>query len=147
MYLLDSLSVKVSTEVDSSLLISIIDRGGAFTFTAIPYSMDFGTMDPSETMLADVIIESTAAYSIDVLSQNGGRLKHTTVAEYVVYTFSFNGSPVTLTQGISSNLVSNATKSFNPGDLYPIDIQLAPTIGFIPAGDYTDNLTFTITAN
>ncbi len=147
MILLDSMTFKLHTNADSSIRAAITERNGAFAFDSLPYKINFGTLDPSEIKEADLIVEATSSYSIDVESWRGNRLKHTKVAEYVDYTFSFNNTIVTLPEGVLTNLVTNAPASFSPGDRYPIDIQIGSVIGFIPAGNYKDILSFTITAN
>ena len=147
MILLDSMTFKLHTNTDSAIRAAITERNGAFAFDSLPYKINFGTLDPSEIQEADIIVEATSSYSIDVESLRGNRLKHTKVAEYVDYTFSFNNTLVALPEGVLTNLITNAPASFSPGDRYPIDIQIGSVIGFIPAGTYKDVLSFTITAN
>ena len=97
-------------------------------------------------MSADMIVNSHGAYSISVESMYGSRLKHTQVNEYVDYSLSFNTSPVSLTAGTPTSLVTNAPASFTPGDRYPFSITMETLID-APAGDYEDYLTFEITGN
>ena len=147
MVLLDSMTFKIHTNVDSSIRTTITTRGGAFEFASIPYTMYFGTLDSGERQEADLIVEATSSYSIDVESKRGNRLRHTQVAEYVDYIFSFDNTLVTLPEGVLTNLVPTAPRAFPSVARYPIDIQIGPVIGFIPAGKYKDVLSFTITAN
>ncbi len=147
MILLDSMTFKLHANADSIIRTAITERNGAFAFDSLPYKINFGTLDPSETKEADLIIEATSSYSINVESLQGNRLKHKQVAEYVDYSFSFNNTIVALPAGIPTNLVTNAPASFSPGDRYPIDIQIGSVIGFVPAGTYKEVLSFTITAN
>ena len=147
MILLDSMTFKLHTNTDSAIRAAITERNGAFALDSLPYKINFGTLDPSEIQEADIIVEATSSYSIDVESLRGNRLKHNQVSEYVDYTFKFNNTLVTLPEGVLTNLVTNAPASFSPGDRYPIDIQIGSVIGFVPAGTYREVLSFTITAN
>ncbi len=144
--LLDSQKRTIKATAAFEFKLSLVARNAAFDFTSSTYNLDFGILDPSESLEADLIIDSHESYSINVTSAQGNKMKHTLVNEYVDYSFSFDGSPITLAAGVSTPLVTSAAASFTPGDRYPIDITVA-TIIDEPAGDYEDNLTFTITAN
>ena len=147
MELLDSLNFKIHTNASDVIRSAIVEKNGAFDFNSLPYKINFGTLTSGDIEEADLVIEATSSYSVDVESLRGNRLKHTKVAEYVNYTFTFDGSPVTLPAGATVNLVTNTPASFSPGDRYPMEIQIEATIGFVPAGSYKDILSFTITAN
>jgi hypothetical protein len=149
MVLLDSMTFKIHTTVDSSIRTTITERDGVYEFDSIPYTMYFGTLDPGEIREADLVVEATTSYSIDVESKRGNRLRHTQVDEYVDYIFYFGdtGTEVTLPEGVLTNLVPTAPRTNPSVAIYPIDIQIGPVIEFVPAGTYKDILSFTITAN
>ncbi len=143
---LDIIKPVFTASVAYEFKLSVVARDAAFNFDNSAYNLDYGTIDPSQVLQADMIVDSHESYSIDVVSTFGSKMKHTIVDEYIDYTFSFDGTAIPLTVGVSTNLVTSASASFTPGDRYPIDIT-AETIIDAPAGDYEENLTFTISAN
>jgi len=84
---------------------------------------------------------SKDGYKIQISSQNLGKLV-LNATHFVPYTLTYGGQAVNLTTGTEFNrsFVSAAPIDKNVNISYTGNTNL-------PAGDYTDNITFTITAN
>jgi hypothetical protein len=109
-------------------------------------TLNFGDMTDGESMSANAIMRTNAtSWSLAVASTNGGYMKNNTTSATVPYTFSYNSlvkalptnSTVIETGGWTATSSGYATR--------PLTFTLGNT--FNTPGTYTDNLTFTLTAN
>ncbi len=130
----------VSTDVPKMVSLSLIDRGAGYNENDTTQDLDFGVLEPLESLGMDLRVKSNAGHQITFYSQNEGRLKHVNSNDTVSYFLRVNGrsknlvsaSPVIIGQrgGVSSLL----------GDLYKVDIQIA-NFSNKAAGLYNDTIT------
>jgi hypothetical protein len=138
-----SINLIVPVIYDLSILPS-----GSSTFDVNTYyqTLNFGTMTDGESMSANAIIRTNAtSWSLAVASTNGGLLKNSSTTATVPYAFNYNGTVKTLTT-TSTVIETGGWSATSSGyATRPLTFTLGDT--FKTPGTYTDNLTFTLTAN
>lgn len=143
----DSESILISITVEPSVNISIVDVGAGYNASATSYSMDFGSLSEGEFLEADAVARANTTYSISIYSYNGSRMKHETVDEYVPYTLSVDNNSVNITTPMSPvNAVTNAPLTPSTGTAHLIKV-IIDSYGWVPSGDYEDNLVLEILGN
>jgi spore coat protein U-like protein len=138
---------EVTATVRSGMLISLGNvASGSGNATAL---MDLGGLYSGLQQTATFTIRSNSAYTLKVMSQNGGRLKlrenasgYGTAAE-IPYTLSLAGQTVLLGTGYST--VLNATATSAQGQSYPLLVSI-PQVADKLSGLYEDMLSLTIEA-
>ena len=143
----DSESITISITVESSVNISIVDAGAGYNATTSNYGMDFGTLSEGEFLEADAVARANTTYTISIYSYNGSRMKHETVDEYVPYSLSIDNNSVNVTTPMTPvNAVMNAPLTPSTGTAHPIKVTI-DSYGWVPSGDYEDNLVLEIMGN
>lgn len=131
--------------VDPIIGLSIGDVGSQYDPNGTSYSLDFGTLSPGDSMMAQATALSNTSYTIEVFSQNGGNMSHLEVGETIPYTLLIDTVPVAISPSSPVEVISgSATPS--TGTAHTIEVVIG-SFNWVPAGDYEDNLSFTITAN
>lgn len=83
---------------------------------------------------------SHSGYKVNIVSSNNGNLKRTTGTEILPYTLHYNGNSV--------NYGEDFTYSFTNASVSSREVRISYTANpNLSAGDYTDNITFTIVVN
>ncbi|MCX7026478.1 MAG: hypothetical protein NT061_03090 [Spirochaetes bacterium] len=118
------------------------------TFDSNTYNqtLNFGDMIEGESMSVNAILRTNAgSWSLAVASTNGGYMKNSATGTTVHYTFNYNGTVTALTT-ISTIIETGGWTDTSSG--YATR-HLTFTLGdtFNTPGTYSDNLTFTLTAN
>ncbi len=116
------------------------------------YSVSIADMQTGSTASFDAIVKANIGYTVEASSANRGVLKHIDKSE-IPYQISFVGGPTPDTTNYSLSSPQGAVLTQDPagdpttGTRYNSTI----TIGSVPVlatvGDYTDTVTFTVTAN
>lgn len=119
------------------------------------YSIQFDNITSNATKNFNLHIQSNFKYYVRVRSTNGGKLRHerygastNPVNEQVSYTLTYNGSTYPLASGTSYTLTPSKQSTTGFGtdsNSYPITLTLG-TIDNLTAGEFSDSLAFTVTA-
>jgi len=104
--------------------------------------LDFNTLNTGEIRSARVQVRATSGVTIQVVSQNKGKLKHKTLAAEVPYALKLNNVTMTLDQGPAETDVSPPVSL--DGTSYPMVVTIGDVSGR-PSGTYKDLLTITVT--
>ena len=142
-----TVTMTVTITVEKSVKISIVDVGAAYNPSSSGYGMDFGTLSENEYLEADAVALANTPYSISTYSYYGSKMKHETVNEYIPYTLSVDGTIISITTPMTAvPAVTNAPMTPSTGTAHRIKITIS-AYGWVPSGDYEDNLVFEITEN
>lgn len=118
------------------------------------FAIDFDNITSNATKSFNLNIQSNFRYKLAVKSINGGKLRHerygastNPVNEQVSYTMSYNGTTYALASGTSYTMATKqkATGFGTNSRSYPITLTLG-TIDNLTAGEFSDSLAFTVTA-
>lgn len=118
------------------------------------FSIEFDNITSNATQLFNLNIQSNFRYKLTVKSTNGGKLRHerygaatNPVNEQVSYTMTYNGTTYALASGTNYTLATRQTATgFGTNNRnYPITLTLG-TIDNLTAGEFSDSLAFTVTA-
>ena len=104
--------------------------------------LDFNTLNTGEIRSARVQVRATSGVTIQVVSQNKGKLKHKTLAAEVPYALKLNNVTMTLDPGPAETDVSPPVSL--DGTSYPMVVTIGDVSGR-PSGTYKDLLTITVT--
>lgn len=137
--------MEIIVTVDPIIGLSIGDVGSQYDPNGASYSLAFGELTPGESLQAQATALSNTNYLIEVFSQNGGNLKHLEVNETIPYTLLIDGSPVVISPSAPVEVISGSATT-STGTAHTIEIVIG-SFNWVPAGDYEDNLSFSITAN
>ncbi|MGM0432956.1 MAG: spore coat protein U domain-containing protein [Spirochaetota bacterium] len=141
--------VELSVYAQPHLDITITDNS-VYSPDAEPYTMEFGNLSGNPApQSTNAIARANVVHSISVSSQYGGRLKHQYTQDFIPYTMSVNGGgPIALagSSNLPVEIVSSAMPTSSLGELYDIEITVSD-VSTAPEGDYSDNVTFEISAN
>lgn len=129
-------SVEVVTRVAPSVTASFGSdaRGGLRSTT-----LDFGPMRKGLEKSVDFAVDANTLYSIYLLSQNGGELRHEFTPTGIAYDLRIDGKLVAPAPGAETALIKGATSS-----QHRLGILIRPDTTHAPAGKYTDRLTLVI---
>ena len=143
----DSESIIISITVEPSVNLSIVNVGAGYNASTTSYDMDFGSLSEGEFLEADAVARANITYNISIYSYNGSRMKHETVDEYVPYTLSVDNNSVDVTTPmIPVNIITNAPMTPSTGTAHQIKV-IIDSYGWVPSGDYEDNLVLEIMGN
>ena len=143
----DSENITISITVEPSVNMSIVDVGAGYNASTTSYDMDFGSLSEGEFLEADAVARANTPYTISIYSYNGSRMKHETVDEYVPYTLSVDNNSVDVTTPmIPVNIITNAPMTPSTGTAHQIKV-IIDSYGWVPSGDYEDNLVLEIMGN
>lgn len=145
-YLYDTVTIVITVNPSVAVDLAIVDSGGSFSAGG-GYTMGFDPLVPGAMKHADVIVRATTSYSVYALSENGGEMVHEQFTdEGIGYTFTFGGTQFSLASETPVPLFEHVEPNNLEGDRYPVTITIGD-FGWKPAGKYSDNITFEVTAN
>ena len=125
---------------------AILEKG-ASQITQRNHIMDFGSLEPQESLSCDAAVIANTGYTLTAQSSNRSNLVHTVDnISSIPYFFSFDGVQHSLSTGEPVVLVAN---TYNPQflvELFDITIRIG-NFTTAPSGLYKDIITFRITAN
>lgn len=108
-------------------------------------SINLGNLDPRSVNRSDpfgVRIWSTSPYTVSFRSQNDGGLLHSGASDRIDYRLFMNNVEVS-TAGAPAAYRPQGTNAL--GELHPLSVRVDPFLA--PAGDYSDRVEVTVTAN
>ncbi len=143
-----SIPISFTVSIPTVLKLSLVPAGNPFDEFSVSLNLNFGTLFSGNVYVqtADLIVQGNTGYNVDVTSQNGGVLKHLTLTDTVPYAFTVDGASVPLPAGTPTPIAAAEPIPPAEGEIYELSFQI-DTIGTAATGDYSDNLSFTLTAN
>lgn len=148
--LADSKTITFRAQAESSVDLSLVSTGGAFSTSSTTQTVNFGTLSNGETMSYDTIIRSNDGYLVTMKSQNSEVMKQASpsVTTTVPYTMTFGGSLVNLSSGATTTVISHSgTTTPATGDRYATKFTIGTLTGGETAGTYQDVITVTVSAD
>lgn len=145
-----SKAISFRARSESSVDLSLVDTGGAFTTSDTTQTVDFADLTSGEFLSYDTIIRSNDGYILTVQSQKAQTLRHTAYPAAntsVPYTFTFNGGTVNLSGGGVVQLASSTGLTPAVGTRFPTRFTVGTLSGLERPGNYQDVLTLTLSAN
>lgn len=128
--------------VEARAQVNIAGASGSF---GVPFAldrMDFGALTAGTAKSAIVQVRATSPVSINVTSQNLGKLKHKVLTgdAGIGYTLQLDGANVPLSSSFSLNRSPPVSLD---GINYPMSVKIGDVTGR-PSGDYQDTLTINV---
>ena len=105
----------------------------------VHWPLDFGSMRKGLEKSVDFAVDANTLYSIYLLSQNGGELRHEFTPTGIAYDLRIDGKLVAPAPSAETALVKGAASS-----QHRRGILIRPDTTHAPAGKYTDRLTLVI---
>ncbi|MXO63440.1 hypothetical protein [Qipengyuania oceanensis] len=137
----DTLNLTIVIDVPPAAEVRVVGATGTDAIAQV----DLGVLDPKQTTISDLFgirVWSNSPYSVRFLSQNCGELVQTQNRGRIPYEILLNQTPVSTTGGLATQ-VPRATTAL--GDFHPLRVRVAPFSAY--AGDYSDRVEVTVTAN
>jgi hypothetical protein len=137
----DTLLLTIALTIPPAVEVRVVGVTGQNTIASI----NLGVLDPQDTNYSDpfgVRIWSTSPYTISFRSMNDGKLVHKDLNGSIDYQLLMNRQQVSLL-GAAAAYVPQGTDSL--GDLHPMSVRVEPFRA--RAGDYSDRVEVTVTAN
>lgn len=106
-------------------------------------SLELGELIPKKSYKLGLQIRSNAPVSINVNSKNGGFLRHQSEPSEISYALELNGESLNIKQTSRINGLSSINKN---GRTNPMNIRLSDFGSNLPSGNYSDVITFHISA-
>jgi hypothetical protein len=138
---IDTLPLAITLNYAPSVELRLVGAMGSGGRQAV----DLGILDQETRNESDpfgVRVFSSAPYTVTVFSENGGRLLHTDRQSDIAYRLLMDDRIISANRTPVAN-VSTGTSAL--GDLYRMLIQVDPFLA--KAGDYSDRIEITVTAN
>ena len=134
--------------VPEVIALSITPRGGAFDPNSTSQVLNFGNLTQGQTKGVDVVIQTCAGYKLNISSLNNGKLKHQQANFFANYSLTANSNPINLTNSSMGPVTISTASGSHPSDgfRFELDFQIND-ISNLPAGNYQDILTVTVTTN
>jgi len=127
--------------VEARAQVNIAGASGSWGAWSVD-ELDFNTLNTGEMRSARVQVRATSGVTIQVVSQNKGKLKHKTLAAEVPYALKLNNVTMVLDPGPGETDVSPPVSL--DGTSYPMVVTIGDVSGR-PSGSYKDLLTITVT--
>lgn len=138
----DELRLTLSLNVPPAVEIRTVGATGRDAIA----SVNLGTLDPNSVTTSSpfgVRVWSTSPYTISLRSENDGRLKHANASNTIGYKLFLDGGEVSAL-GMPAGSEPDGTDGL--GDFHPIEVRVYPFETAL-AGDYSDRVEVTVTAN
>lgn len=143
----DTRTMTFQARAESSVDLSLVDSGGAFSMADTAQTVDFGNLSAGQLRSYDTMVRTNDGYRITLQSQNGQKLQHLTVpAQTVPYTFSIGGVAVDLSSGAAVQALSANTVTPATGARLQTDVTIGAMSGVEMPGNYRDVITVTVSA-
>lgn len=128
--------------------VAIVPTGGSFDSLSAAYFMNFEELEIGENQAADIMVQTNSGYRLSVSSLNDGVLRNTTSSSATIgYTFTANGSPVSLVGTSLSPIEISSNASPHTGGGYRIPITATiNTFSNSLQGAYQDTLSLNVSA-
>ncbi len=144
--LADSDGLVVSTTIERDIQLSLPNTGAPFDPDDRNQSMDFGVLGQGDSLGFDLMVRTNAGYTVSMLSDNQGRLKHKDLAAAanatVDYTLRVDGAATDLS-GSQAVMVANGSGTTPlSGVRHPTTVTIGSVAGKI-SGTYEDTVTIT----
>lgn len=139
-----SLSVTVPEYTE----IGVVQADAPFFSPSLSQTVDFGQLEEGDQESLDLIVRSNVTYSVSVSSANGAALLNVDPAEPtpIPYILDANGASVSMTAGLAVPIISTAPWTAGGEARYRLNFSIG-AFEMVAAGEYTDTLTFTVSAN
>jgi hypothetical protein len=134
-------TVTANALVEERAQVNIAGASGSWGAWSVD-ELDFNTLNTGEMRSARVQVRATTGVTIQVASQNKGKLKHNTLAAVVPYALKLNNVTMILDPGPGETDVSPPVSL--DGTSYPMVVTIGDVSGR-PSGTYKDLLTITVT--
>jgi len=143
-----SIPITYQYTIPSNVAISIVGSNQSFDPYDTSENLNFNTLIQGDAKNFDIVVQSNSGYILKAESQNNGKLKHTQVNSTISYVFKANGGAVNLTNSSSNpQTISSGVGAYpNDGFRVPIQIEIGSINNKI-AGNYSDQITITVTTN
>lgn len=140
----DTESVRLRTQIEKRIDLSLVSTGLPFDSSATNKTLDFGLLSQGKVMGFDLLVKYNAGYRVRLSSLNGGVMRHRTLESTVPYTITLNGSPVTL-GGPSTPVTVSQGSGASPaaGLRLPGRVEIGSISGS-RAGSYEDLITVSV---
>jgi spore coat protein U-like protein len=139
----DSTYVSFFYSSTRSIDLSLVSTGAPFDASATSRTLDFGTLYQDEALSFDIVLKTNAGYSVSMSSQNGGMMKHVSLAgNSVPYSMSVNGVAVGLGAG-NEVVATGSGASSSEGTRVPVLVSIG-SLSNSASGDYRDFITITV---
>lgn len=141
----DAKDLTILARIRPTVEVCIVPCGAPFDPEALSFPMNFGTLEESEFMSADVLVRANVDYRLMYESEFRGVMTHVTEpGSEVPYETIVNGSPIDL--GRPRVIVAEEVGPTTPaGNSYQTTITIGSTDN-AAAGDHEDNITITVRA-
>lgn len=137
----DQLRLTISLNVPPAVEVRTVGATGRDAIA----SVNLGTLDPERINFSNpfgIRVWSTSPYTISFVSENEGRLRHSSAPNTIDYQLFMGGSQVNL-MGLPAGMEPDGTDAL--GDFHPLQVQVRPFRA--RAGSYSDRVEVTVTAN
>lgn len=124
---------------------SLVKAGDPFALNDTTETLDYGSLTTGESLECDLVLMYNSGYVVSMSSLNNSRIKNTVSANYISYSMTLDGSPITLTnlpQVVKSGTGSSITNGTR--------LRIVGTIGNVagaPNGTYTDTVSISVASN
>jgi len=145
-----SKTITFRARAESSVDLSLVDTGGAFSAADTTQTVDFGDLTSGEFLSYDTLIRSNDGYTLTIQSQKAQTLRHASFPAAntsVPYSFSFNGSTLDLSGGGTVTLTTSTGLTPAAGSRFPTRFTVGTLSGLERPGAYQDVLNLTLSAN
>jgi len=141
-------SFPLSVVVPEYTEIGLVQPGAPFYSTTASQTLDFGQLQEGDRQSLDLIVRSNVSYSVSVSSNNGSVLLNANPAETmpIPYSLHADNKSVAMTAGLAQPIVSSAPWTAGGEARYRLDFSIG-AFDMVSAGEYTDTLVFTVSAN
>ena len=145
---IESSLFNMSVNVQGYTEIVVVQADGLFNPASTSQLVDFGQMNEGSDGSLDLIVRSNTNYSVSVLSSNGSVLLNADPSELtpVPYSLTVEGELVALAAGSVVSVVTSAPWTVTGEKRYRLYFKVL-AYDMVAAGEYTDTLTFTVSAN
>ncbi len=134
--------------VQAELNIALVESGNPLDTLDTSELMSFGKLQSGQSEAADIMIDTNMGYRLFLSSMNNGNLKHLDLAQFVNYSLTVDGTPITLAGSSGTPVLISSNPSFSPPTGYrlPTVATIGTLTGTEAAGTYRDTLIMTIEA-
>lgn len=123
--------------------ISLVDSGAPFVLSDTTQTLDFGNLTTGETLGCDIVLSYNAGYELTMSSANSGRIKNIASADFINYTMSLNGTPITLSTLPEKKNESSVLESPAGGTRVPLSVTIGNVTG-VKSGSYSDVVSISV---
>jgi len=141
-------NLPVSVVVPEYTEIAVVQVGAPYFMPTPSQTLDFGQLEEGDQESLDLIVRSNVSYSVSVSSANGSALRNVDPSEAtpIPYLLEANGVSMSMPAGLAVALVNTAPWTAGGEARYRLDFRIR-AFDMVSAGEYTDTLTFTVSAN